>query len=724
MFRTKVKKSLSAALVSLILVACGGADNGSAGNGADAISNPGTGQPEPVYKTELSLVAGSIGGPGNLDGLGTAARFSEPGNTALDADGNLYVADGFTVRKIAPDGMTTTFAGTGVQGNADGTAQTARFVGPTHLAFDAAGNLYVTDLPGFGFDPSNPYGPAIRKITRDGTVSTLAGGTPAANAQAIDGKGQDAKFVSIAGLGIDKSGNLYVRDSNKVRKIAPDGVVSTVAVFTFGDMYSLGNVNNVAVDSSGNVYAANTGTIWKISPAGEISRIELPSHPIFGIAGISADANGNLYILRTPIALLAAEIFRIDANGTITKLSAAATTLNPANSDNPSSWPRGQYQITADGQGGFYVSDSGSHTIRKVGASGASAPLAGLAVQYGSADAIGDQARFGGGYVDIFAAIAGDASGNVYVADRFNSSVRKIAPGGVVTTLAGLSGSAGFVDGTGQDARFLSPAGIAVDLAGNVYVTDITEPGTVVRHLSVIKKITPAGKVTSLAGTPYTSDAVGFGGLGSMDGQGSNAKFYDPAGLAVDAAGNIYVADTLNRTIRKITPEGLVSTLAGTAGQIGSADGSGAAARFSGPISIAVDSTGSLYVLDAGYYSPDSRSAIIRKITQDGMVTTIAGTWGMSGSADGIGAAARFDSPRGLTVDAAGNVYVADTGNHVIRRISPAGVVTTLAGNPGSQGIRLGPSPVSLGSPTSVSFAAPHFLIIRDGASVLRLTLP
>src|SRR6266567_291130 len=173
-----------------------------------------------------------------------------------------------------------------------------------------------------------------------------------------------------------------------------------------------------------------------------------------------------------------------------------------------------------------------------------------------------------------------DGAGNVYVADTYNYTVRKITPAGVVTTLAGLADNDGSTDGTGSDARFSYLFGIAVDNAGNVYVTDSS---------NTIRKITSAGVVTTLAGTP--------GVYGSADGTGSAAQFWQPWGIAVDSAGNLYVADQGNSTIRKITPAGVVTTLAGTAGIAGSTDGTGGAARFYMPYALTVAGT-TLYVAD------------------------------------------------------------------------------------------------------------------------------
>jgi len=255
-----------------------------------------------------------------------------------------------------------------------------------------------------------------------------------------------------------------------------------------------------------------------------------------------------------------------------------------------------------------------------------------------------------------------DSAGNVYVADTFNHAIRKMAPAGVVTTLAGLAGSWGSTDGTGSDARFMRPMGVAVDSTGNVYAADTFN--------QTIRKVTPEGVTTTLAGLA--------GSNGSADGTGSAARFAQPFGVACDAAGNVYVADGLNHTIRKVTPAGVVTTLAGLAGDRGSADGTGTA-RFDVPSSVTVDSADNVYVSDL-------RNQTIRKVTPAGVVTTLAGLAGVPGGADGTGNHARFNRPFGVAVDSTGNVYVAEESNHTVRKVTPAGVVTTLAGLAGSYG--------------------------------------
>jgi len=248
--------------------------------------------------------------------------------------------------------------------------------------------------------------------------------------------------------------------------------------------------------------------------------------------------------------------------------------------------------------------------------------------------------------------VAIDSSRNVYVADSNNHRIRKITPSGEVSTLAG-SGAAGFADGTGTAAKFRFPRGIAIDSSGTIYVADQ------INHR--IRKITAEGVVTTLAGS---------GTAGFFDGASTDAQFSSPLGVAVDAAGNVYVADTSNHRIRKITPGGVVTTLAGSTQNHN--NGTGAGASFNAPKDIAVDVDGNVYVAD-------TNNNAIRKITADGVVTTLAG--GSVGNGDGNGTNATFNRPGGVIVGTTGIIYVADTDNHRVRKITADGVVTTLAGS-------------------------------------------
>jgi sugar lactone lactonase YvrE len=274
-----------------------------------------------------------------------------------------------------------------------------------------------------------------------------------------------------------------------------------------------------------------------------------------------------------------------------------------------------------------------------------------------------------------------DAAGNLYVADMDNEKIKKISPSGVVTTFAGSVW--GDVDATGTAAQFKSPTNIELGTDGNFYVSDGV--------LCKIKKISPSGVVTTIAGN---------GSAGDVNGVGTNAQFSNPRGIAQDAAGNLYITDMDNHKIKKIAPNGTVTTFAGSTQ--GHADGTGTNARFDYPAAIAIGPDGYFYVADRFNF-------MIRKISPDGVVTTLAGNSAISGDDDGVGSAAKFYNPYDLVVDASGNVYVIDRDNSKIRKVSPSGQVTTVAGStPGNAD----------GTGSAAQFSYPRGIAI-DGAGNL-----
>jgi sugar lactone lactonase YvrE len=303
--------------------------------------------------------------------------------------------------------------------------------------------------------------------------------------------------------------------------------------------------------------------------------------------------------------------------------------------------------------------------------------FAGTASQAGGTDGTGAAASFNGPM-----GVARSSSGDLFVSDYTGQRIRRITPAGVVTTFAG-SGSSGFADGTGTTASFWNPSDIAIDSNDNLYITD--------RNNFRIRKITPAGTVSTFAGSSNS---------GNTDGLGTSATLGFVAGLAIDSAGNLYVADLSNHGIRKITPAGLVITFAG--GPPGRQDGVGIGARFTGPGGVAVDAQDNVYVADSGNH-------LIRKITPNGVVTTVAGT-GTPGASDGPAAAASFNAPHGIEVDPQGNLYVADTSNHRIRKITPDGIVSTVAGGfPGRAD----------GNGATARFFSPHKLTLDSNGHLI-----
>ncbi|MNL00045.1 Serine/threonine-protein kinase PknD [compost metagenome] len=297
------------------------------------------------------------------------------------------------------------------------------------------------------------------------------------------------------------------------------------------------------------------------------------------------------------------------------------------------------YGIALTRNGGLLIGDWSNNLLRKISPEADVTTFAGNGV-LASVDGNGLNASF-----KDLTSFTVDATDTAFVADAQGHRIRKVTPAADVTTVAG-NGTNTTTDGNGTAATFNTPISVAVDAAGNLYVLEYFG--------GVVRKITPSGDVTTLAG----SSPRGF-----ADGTGSAAKFGLGYNMAIDASGNLYVADSSNHRIRKITPTGVVTTLAGT-GTPGATDGPGNSATFSDPRGVAVDADGNVYVADFG-------SSLLRRITPAGVVSTLAGQEGVTGGQDGIGAAATFNQPQGLTINAAGTLYVADTFGNLIRKVTP-----------------------------------------------------
>jgi sugar lactone lactonase YvrE len=644
----------------------------------------------------LEPLAGALGGGGNLDGIGGAARFGSPGDLVSDGAGNLYVADtgNHTIRKLVlTTGEVTTIAGSpGMQGEVDGIGAAARLTYPGHLALDGAGNLYiaenfvirkmvlttgeVTTLAGAaGVDGStndfvgglaadtagnlyvaDPYQSTIRKVALGtGQVMTFAG-APGMKAS-VDDVGTNARFAGPYSLALDPSGQaLYVSDGHAVRKV----VLTTAAVTTVATV----DAYNVAPDGAGNVFVTDGDVIDKLDlTTGQVTMVA-------GAAGIFGYSDGV---------------------GTMARFDAAGG-------------------MATDVAGNLYVADTFNSVIRKiVPATAHVTTIAGGMPSAGSADGSGSEARFFNP-----TGVASDGADTLYVADTLNFTIREIAlSSGVVSTVAGAAGAGGSTDGVGANARFCAPTGLALT-GGHLFIADgegslNTAPAPPVLIFSdEVRQLTVAnGQVTTLAGANDQAP--------SIDGIGPAARFQSPFGVAIDGQGNAYVADTGSDTIRKlVTATGEVTTLAGAFGLAGSDDGIGSDARFNAPLGLALDPFGDLYVADTG------NNTIRRVVVSSGTVTTIAGSPGVAGSADGFGTAARFAVPAGLALDGAGNLYVADENNATIRKIElRTGAVITWLGVPGQRGVRPGRWPAGLNYPKGVTVLPNGALIITDENAVL-----
>lgn len=534
------------------------------------VAEPGPGRIRKV--TASGFVSTFAGGsaPGYVDGPSTVARFSWPSAVTVGSSGAVYVSESSNhrIRKIAPDGTVSTLAGTGVAGFADGPGQTAQFKGPWGLGVDSDGNLYVADTGNL----------RIRKITPEGLVSTVAGSGQWGFA---DGPGAAARFAGPIGLVVDPLKNVFVADqwNNRIRRVSPDGTVSTVA--GSGDpgyldgpasMAQFSQPTAVGLDAAGNLYVAegSNSRIRKISggvvstlagsgPAPGIGSVDGPKTVarFLGPAGIAVGSSGDAYVADSSSARLR----KVTADGTVTTVAGT----QPGYQDGPGGTAqfRRPTGVTVSGAAALYVADQGDHRIRKISPDGTVTTLAGTGTA-GYRDGGGSNAQFSSP-----TGVALDKAGNVLVADRDNNRIRMIAPDGTVATFAG-SGETGLLDGPVATARFKSPAAIAVDGDGRVWVAD--------QGNNAVRKIA-AGMVTTVAG--------------------SAGPFEAPGGLAVDGAGGVYVAETRSHLIRKVTPDGNV-TVVGGAGTRGGNDGFGTAARFRMPQGVAVRADGTLLVADTG----------------------------------------------------------------------------------------------------------------------------
>jgi gliding motility-associated-like protein len=623
----------------------------------------------------LSTIAGAAG-PGYTNGASGTSQLQGPRGIVTDRAGNVYVADVYSIRKINTAGVTSTFVGGAVSGYIDGTGTTARFDGAVSLAIDGSDNIYV-------IDQGNAV---IRKVTPAGVVTTLAGNRNRGN---TDGQGTAAAFNNPQDI-IFSNGVLYVADYIVIRRVTTGGLVSTIAgngvpKVLNGPALSagFGNASALLINTAGDIYVLDIGNNAPNEGSAILRVIDKDNN----VATVDIiDGDGNKIYLTTPNSLT------LDKNGliyiasgsnyiqtlsfdryTISKPLPAGLLFDPGTgiiSGKPTVLsPATNYTVTA------YNASGSSSTVINIEVIVNTLGLLPPAITYATpqkypindaiaaliptntggdvpANAYGQVSTLAGGNgsstkdgigvtagFNLPSGIGADNSGNIFVTDFGSGAIRKVTSGGVVTTIASLT----------------QPSGLAADAQGNLYVSDFDS--------NTIYKITAAGVKTVFAGS---------GLIGANDGLGTTSSFNGPGGLALDAQGNLYVADQVNNRIRKITPAGQVTTLAGS-GATGSNNGSGPSATFNNPDGVAVDKAGNVYVAD-------TKNNLIRKIAPDGTVSPFAGN-GTPGKTDGTGSAASFNYPTNLAIDGLGNLYVADYTNNLIRKITPAGVVSTIVGS-------------------------------------------
>lgn len=681
-----------------------------------------------------AIIAGVLDSNPSSDGTGTAAQFSGISGVVTDSNGNTYVADtnNNIIRKVTATGVVTTIAGTATGtpyygGNnscvdKDGMGAAAVLCSPSAITLDTTGTLYVAEAT------------SIRTIAPDGKVGTIK---------------LSQTLLSPGGIAVGSGSLLYVTDTRanaiytvdmsgntktfagKVAGNCPSELDGTTSTATFCRPYG------IAVASDGSIFVADTGgqsyyyygsntlpisTIRKISADGTVSTLAgnsaSSSTSPYVPACSSADGKGSqaTFCGATGIVLAGSLLYVTDMYGNAIRsvsLTGQVSTiaggqqgmLDGVGSTAAFNSPLG---ISTDGAGNFYIADNGNNLIRKMTASGAVTTLAGnTALTVLSVDGIGSGAR-----MDNPQGIASDSNGNIYVIDAGSQTIRKISmPGATVTSLAGSNTATTFygcssADGTGGKAVFCNLAGITVASNGTVYVTD----GNAIRSIS------PNGTVSTLAGVLNSyyggTGYCGYGG-GAIDGSGSSAQFCAPQGITMGSDGNIYVVDTGTSTIRKVTPAGTVTTIAGSTPSTGNnypsycyteADGIGTQASFCRPTGIAGDSQGNLFVTDTS-------ATTIRKVTLGGVVTTLAGKAGTGGASDSQGAFARFYQPTGIAID--GNtVYVTDNVNG-LRAISSGGMTTTVRG-----------LAFPYGMPTTLALLPDHTAVFPSGQTYSRAGVP
>ena len=737
----------------------------------------------------ISTVAGNgfVGYNGDLIPA-LSSYLSNPSGVAVGKSGNIYFCDtnNQIVRKVTPDGIIHTIAGNGSIGySGDGNAATsAQLNNPQGISVDDSGNIYIADFSNY----------VIRKVDSHGMISTVAGnGTQGISADG--GPATSAKLANPVGVTVDRSGNLYIADIGSYRiQVTPDGIINTVAGSGLtgytGDggaaiSAELNQPSSVAVDNLGNLYIADiaNNAVRKVTPAGTISTIAgtgtkgysgdggpAISAQLYRPSGLAVDASGNLYVLDYDNLV----IREIDLTGNIKTVAGNGSSGYSGDGGLATSaelnYPGG---IALDSFNNLYIADSGNEVIRRMG--GPVVPLAdapvfdpasgsftgtqtvnitddtpGAVIYYttdGTTPTAASSTYSGTISISATATIKAFAVAPGYYQSTTTTAIYSLVvaiaptitwpgPGAIVygtpLSSAQLNATAS-VPGTFAYSLAESPnppaLGYVLSLGAHVLVADFTPNDTVNYSTAeatveihvvaaggpnittvfgngtqgyagdggpaasaelnipfsvapdakgdvyigdansfVIRKVTPDGKISTVAGI---AGARGYTGDG---GPATSAKISDPFAMAVDAAGNLFFTDVDNNVVRKIDPKGIISTVAGTGNYGYSGDGGSAtSAEFYSPIGIALNSKGEIFI-------SDSHNNVIRKVDLQGVISTVAGSYTAGFSGDGGPAtSAKFNMPWGITFDSSDNLYIADYNNDAIRKVAADGTITTIA---------------------------------------------
>jgi len=621
----------------------------------------------------ITTVAGDgMVGSGGDGGPATAAELNDPYAVAVAADGSVYVADSGNnrVRRISPAGVITTLAGDGQAGfgGDNGQASKAELDRPYGVAVAGDGSVYIAD---FGNN-------RVRRVSPSGVITTFAGDSK----DGYTGDGGPATSAELSepfGVAVAADGTVYIADSGNsvIRRVSPLGVITTVAG-NGQDGYSgdngpatsaeLGYPEGVAVAADGSFDIADDGNqdIRRVNSSGVITTVAgngqtgyrgdngpATAAALSDPTGVAVGRDGSIYIADHNNN----RVRRVSPSGIITTFAGDGEggfsgDNGPATAAELTS-PNG---VAVGRDGSIYIADRGNNRIRRVNPSGIITTVAGDGLQgFG-----GDKGPATSAELDSPTDVVVGGDGSVYIADYGNNRIRRVTPKGVITTVAGNGedGSSGD-NGQATAAALSDPVGVAVASDGTIYIADYGN--------DQVRRVSPTGVITTIAGN-------GEDGSSGDNGPATSAELSEPSGVAVGGDGSVYIADSGNNEVRKVSTAGIITTVAGD-GQNGFRGDNGPAtsAELSEPTAVAVAGDGSLYIAD---YT----NARIRRVNPRGIITTVAG-----GASDLIGdngpaTAADLSGPNGVAVASDGTIYIADTDNDRVRRVSLSGIITTVAG--------------------------------------------